>query len=49
MIRPDVNLIKNITNKVKDKFENEGSGHDWWHIYRVWQNGSYCFLKRCLM
>ncbi len=20
---------------VKDLFENEGSGHDWWHIYRV--------------
>lgn len=22
---------------VKKKFENEGSGHDWWHMYRVWQ------------
>jgi uncharacterized protein len=22
---------------VKAKFLGEGSGHDWWHIYRVWQ------------
>lgn len=22
---------------VKDKLEKEGSGHDWWHVYRVWQ------------
>lgn len=20
---------------VRDIFENEGSGHDWWHIFRV--------------
>lgn len=23
---------------VKDALAGEGSGHDWWHIYRVWQN-----------
>lgn len=22
---------------VKEKFQHEGTGHDWWHIYRVWQ------------
>lgn len=22
---------------VKQKFSGEGTGHDWWHIYRVWQ------------
>ncbi|MDB5176295.1 MAG: phosphohydrolase [Candidatus Saccharibacteria bacterium] len=22
---------------VKQKFSNEASGHDWWHMYRVWQ------------
>lgn len=22
---------------VKQKFSGEGSGHDWWHMYRVWQ------------
>ncbi|MCY6371147.1 HD domain-containing protein [Clostridium ganghwense] len=23
---------------VKEKLEGEGSGHDWWHVYRVWKN-----------
>lgn len=23
---------------VKNLLEGEGSGHDWWHIYRVWKN-----------
>jgi len=23
---------------VRQKLEGEGSGHDWWHIYRVWQS-----------
>lgn len=32
-------IIESVANKVKTKFEQEGSGHDWWHIYRVWQNG----------
>jgi uncharacterized protein len=22
---------------VKGKFSGEGTGHDWWHMYRVWQ------------
>jgi len=31
--------IVNITMEyVKDKLEGEGSGHDWWHIYRVYNN-----------
>lgn len=24
-----------IENKVRSRFEGEGSGHDWWHIHRV--------------
>ena len=31
-------LIKKTADFVKNKFEGEGSGHDWWHIYRVWQS-----------
>jgi uncharacterized protein len=23
---------------LRERFAGEGSGHDWWHIYRVWQN-----------
>lgn len=31
-------IIKNTEKFVKDKMSGEGSGHDWWHIYRVWRN-----------
>jgi len=29
-------LIQAVAQKVREKLEGEGSGHDWWHIYRVW-------------
>lgn len=29
-------IVKNIVEIVKEKLSGEGSGHDWWHIYRVW-------------
>ncbi|MDP4952661.1 MAG: HD domain-containing protein [Flavobacteriales bacterium] len=28
-------LIENTENHIKALFENEGTGHDWWHIDRV--------------
>lgn len=31
-------VISNTTIYVKEKLEGEGSGHDWWHIDRVWHN-----------
>lgn len=31
-------IVDNVMNIVKKKFEAESSGHDWWHIYRVWRN-----------
>lgn len=30
-------LVQNTAEFVQQKFENESSGHDWWHMYRVWQ------------
>lgn len=30
-------IINQTADMIKHKFESEGSGHDWWHIYRVWQ------------
>jgi uncharacterized protein len=34
----DKNLvIQQTANYAKKTLEGEGSGHDWWHIYRVWQ------------
>jgi len=29
-------LINTTENYVRNHFEKDGSGHDWWHIYRVW-------------
>lgn len=28
--------IENISQKVKEHTLGEGTGHDWWHVYRVW-------------
>jgi len=34
-------LVIKTAAYIKNKFAGEGSGHDWWHIYRVWQNALY--------
>jgi len=28
--------ISQVAEIVRKKFEGESSGHDWWHMYRVW-------------
>ena len=28
-------ILKHTENFIRELFDNEGSGHDWWHIYRV--------------
>lgn len=30
-------IIKNIADLVKEKLFNEGTGHDWFHVERVWK------------
>lgn len=30
-------VIEKTRDFAQSFFENEGSGHDWWHVYRVWQ------------
>jgi uncharacterized protein len=30
-------LMQMTAEFVKEKFKSEGSGHDWWHLHRVWQ------------
>src|SRR4030042_4626608 len=32
-----IGIIERIAEKVKKDLKNEGSGHDWWHVYRVWK------------
>lgn len=31
-------ILESTRNHVKEQLLGEGSGHDWWHIYRVTQN-----------
>ncbi|MCD6090213.1 MAG: HD domain-containing protein [Bacteroidales bacterium] len=30
-------ILKQSADFVRQKLGGEGTGHDWWHIYRVWQ------------
>ncbi|MGL4741503.1 MAG: HD domain-containing protein [Sarcina sp.] len=34
-------ILKNTIEFIKDKFKGEGSGHDWFHIDRVYRNALY--------
>jgi uncharacterized protein len=38
-------ILKKVEEIVKSKFEGEGSGHDWWHIQRVWKTAIYLAKK----
>lgn len=29
-------IIDRLAKSVKQQLEHEGSGHDWWHVFRVW-------------
>jgi len=31
-------LIQKTADFIKQEFGDDSSGHDWWHIYRVWKN-----------
>ncbi len=31
-------VLEETKKHVRSKLEGEGSGHDWWHVYRVWKN-----------
>jgi uncharacterized protein len=30
-------IIAKTADYVRQEFQNDSSGHDWWHIYRVWK------------
>ena len=34
---PSADFIDRTANHVKTVLSGEGSGHDWWHVYRVWR------------
>ncbi|GAB4496213.1 MAG: HD domain-containing protein [Anaerolineales bacterium] len=31
-------IIQKTANYIRQEFSEDSSGHDWWHIYRVWKN-----------
>jgi uncharacterized protein len=31
-------IVNQTADYIKTKLTGEGSGHDWWHVYRVWKN-----------
>lgn len=37
----DTNVIKNTVAFVKDQLTDAETGHDWWHIERVWENAKH--------
>lgn len=37
MIQQD-EIIQKTADYIKEEFSGDSSGHDWWHIYRVWKN-----------
>jgi len=30
-------IINNTEKYARETLEGEASGHDWWHVYRVWK------------
>lgn len=41
MTNTQASLLEQLAGQVRARFEGEGSGHDWWHIWRVWQNAQH--------
>jgi uncharacterized protein len=31
-------IIQKAAEYIRQEFQDDSSGHDWWHIYRVWRN-----------
>ncbi len=38
-------VLKQTEEFVKEKLQGEGSGHDWWHVYRVWKTAVFIAKK----
>jgi len=38
-------IITSISEILKREFKNEATGHDWWHIYRVWNTSKHIAQK----
>ncbi|MFA5848763.1 MAG: HD domain-containing protein [Bacteroidales bacterium] len=38
LAKNDCKIINQTASHIKAQLSGEGSGHDWWHVYRVWKN-----------
>src|SRR5579872_6486747 len=34
-------IVQKTKDYIEKKFKNEGTGHDWWHMYRVWKTAKH--------
>lgn len=41
MHKTQAQIIEKTIDFVKHHLQNAEAGHDWWHIYRVWNNAKY--------
>ncbi|GAB1469637.1 HD domain-containing protein [Chloroflexota bacterium] len=40
-------IIQKTADYIKQEFSDDSSGHDWWHIYRVWKNAlAICQIEK---
>lgn len=40
-------IIRKTVDYIKQEFSDDSSGHDWWHIYRVWKNAiAICEIEK---
>ncbi len=40
-------IIQQTANYIRKEFSDDSSGHDWWHIYRVWKNAiAICEIEK---
>lgn len=44
---PPEQIIRKTVDYIKQEFSDDSSGHDWWHIYRVWKNAiAICEIEK---
>lgn len=40
-------IIQKTADYIRKEFSDDSSGHDWWHIYRVWKNAvTICEIEK---
>ena len=40
-------IVQKTADYIKQEFSDDSSGHDWWHIYRVWQTALHiCEIEK---